>query len=54
MPSKKKLAAQRAVSKRDQNPKPKGRSAYARKCRRAPSIRSPFYEGRHGPIIDGR
>lgn len=45
MASKKKLAARRARSKRDQTPKPKGKSQYAQKVRRGPenNPRSPFY-----------
>ena len=44
MASKKKLAAKRALAKRDQTPKPKGRSLYAQKARRTPGPLSPFYE----------
>ena len=43
MSSKKKLAARRVSRKRSQDPKPKGRSQYAKKVRLGPGPNSPFY-----------
>lgn len=49
MASRKKLAVKRAKAKRDQTPKPKGRSLYAQKLRRGPGPGSPFYHGPNHP-----